>query len=85
MPKMTVELRDQQTGNKIPVLIETITGSLFVRPKGMGENLMPEGFGYPIMLEYYEGSIRLVVWSDINQEDPTHTISLDGAFESLRK
>ncbi len=31
----------------------------------------------PILLEHYEGSLRLVVWSDSEQEDHTHIISLD--------
>ena len=35
--------------------------------------------GQIAMLEVWEGELRLVVWSDINQEDPTHIISLEGA------
>ena len=51
----------------------------------------PDGYGTldgdygPILLERHEGQIRLVVWGDINKEDPTHTICLDGAMEARRK
>jgi len=37
-----------------------------------------------IYLEMYDGSPRLLVWADINSEDPTHIIDLSGAHVSLR-
>ena len=44
-----------------------------------------EEIGVPIYLELHEGKVRLLVWADINQEDPTHIIDLSGAAESARK
>ena len=38
-----------------------------------------------IYLEYYEGKWWLRVWSDINQEDPTHSIDMSGALHSARR
>ena len=32
-----------------------------------------------IMLEYYQGELRLIVWSDKEEEDPTNIISLEKA------
>ena len=58
---------------------------LVVKAEGYGDAHSSEGNGYPIMLEVYEGDLRLLVWSDINNEDPTHIISLNGARESLRR
>jgi hypothetical protein len=43
------------------------------------------GVGGPIYLERYEGRVRLVVWGDINSEEPTHLIDLEGANEALRE
>lgn len=43
-----------------------------------------EGDFAPILLEFYERKVRLVVWGDINNEDPTHAIDLSGALESNR-
>ena len=37
--------------------------------------------GSAIYLEFYEGKWQLVVWSDINKEDPTHIIDMSGAME----
>lgn len=38
-----------------------------------------------IMIEQSEGKLRLIVWGDINEEDPTHIINLNGARESRRE
>ncbi len=38
----------------------------------------------PIYLELNEGKWILHVWSDINQEDPTHQIDMSAALESNR-
>lgn len=44
-----------------------------------------EGFDDAIVfLELYDGKPRLLVWADINSEDPTHIIDLSGAHESCR-
>jgi hypothetical protein len=62
--------------------------------EGYGLDIYADGFGCdasygeygsPVFLEYRNGHLRLIVWGDINKEDPTHTIDLDGALESNRK
>lgn len=62
-----------------------------VSRSGEGLVIGCEGFGTQdviggesIYLEYYDGRLILRVWSDINNLDPTHTIDLSGASESLR-
>jgi hypothetical protein len=37
------------------------------------------GHGAPILLEVHRGRLRLLVWGDIDSEDPTHVIDLEGA------
>jgi len=49
---------------------------------GMGS--CAEEFGAIAYIEFYEGKYTLRVWADINQEDPTHSIDLSGAYESER-
>jgi hypothetical protein len=41
--------------------------------------------GLPIHIEYYAGELRVLVWSDINKDDPTHIIPLNGAKNSNRE
>ena len=43
------------------------------------------GEGAPIYLEFCDGKWELFVWSDINQEDPTHRIDMSGALEANRE
>jgi hypothetical protein len=59
--------------------------ALLVRPHGTGTLGMDVDEGWPVMLEWWEGRPRLIVWADINREDPTHTIELEGALETARK
>ncbi len=72
---------------KGPSQLVSITGTrdaLEIRPKGFGEACAEDGYGVPVFLELYEGELRLIVWGDINQQDPTHIICLDGAREDRR-
>ena len=59
--------------------------SIYIRPEGHGDCGSRDGHGWPVMIERYNGDIRIVVWADINQENPTHIIDLAGALESNRK
>lgn len=85
--KFEAKLIDQDdTSKTLSVLVEAPgNGLLLLRPEGFGEKTALDGHGHPIALELYEGKVRLFVWADINQEDPTHTIDLSGALESNRK
>ena len=51
---------------------------------GYGEFTAENHHGSPVYLELYDGVLKLYVWADINQEDPTHIIDLSGAKESNR-
>ena len=53
--------------------------------EGYGECGAADGYGRPVRVELYEGKLRLLVWADINSEDPTHTIELNGAQEVRRE
>lgn len=56
---------------------------LFCEGYGDKGSELPDGC--PLMIELYDGELRLIVFGDINREDPTHVISLEGARESLRR
>ncbi len=51
---------------------------------GYGDYGSTAGHGCPVMIEHYDGVLRLLVWGDINQQDPTHIIDLEGALEAKR-
>lgn len=49
---------------------------------GYGQSGVISGHSAPVVIEVYDGHLRVIVWADINKEDPTHTIDLEGARES---
>jgi hypothetical protein len=51
---------------------------------GSGLCGMEAGVNEVVLFEFYEGQPRLLVWADINREDPTHVIDLSGAMEPAR-
>lgn len=53
--------------------------------EGYGLCDMIDGSGDPIIIEFHNGEPRLLVWGDVNNEEPTHIISLQGALESSRQ
>jgi hypothetical protein len=65
----------------VTVSVEKDDLALIIHPEGMGTW---DGPYAPVLLERHDGKIRLVVWADINQHDPTHIIDLSGALESKR-
>ena len=58
--------------------------ALCIRPEGTGDYSSGVSDGFPVVIEFMDGKPRVHVWADINQEDATHTIELDGALESRR-
>jgi hypothetical protein len=67
------------------VVVEGGDRGIAIRIEGYGDLGSAEGHGTPILLERHEGRLRLVIWDDINQEEPTAIIGLEGARESKRK
>jgi len=52
---------------------------------GYGDKGTMPDHGTPVFIELYRGQRRVIVWSDINREDPTHIIPLGGAREDRRQ
>jgi hypothetical protein len=67
----------------IPIQLVCENGQLWIQPKGYGEKCAQDGQGFPVGLEIWEGKLRLIVFNDINSEDP-QIISLENAKESCR-
>ncbi len=55
-----------------------------ISANGYGEKLAEDGYGCPVVVEYYEGKLSVVVWDNINDETPSHIIDLEGAREDKR-
>lgn len=68
-----------------PIKVVTDSQGVSIEARGFGDCGSADGHGSPIFLELYQGSLRLLVWADINDEEPTHVINLDGAKEECRR
>jgi hypothetical protein len=76
-------LRDGQRSIRVEVVEEQ--GGLAIYPAGYGLHVCADGTAGPIFLEVHEGRLRLIVWDDINYEDPSHIIDLEEAREDHRR
>ena len=79
-------LRDVSEGipGQLQVSIDCRSSGINIRPDGYGDFESEDGSGAPIYLELYQGELRLIVWSDINDQDPTHVINLSGSKVECR-
>ena len=86
---MLVQLRETvgngQGFTAVTLTIEKDGLALCILPEGMNVYGVPaDNPSGPILLERHNGTVRLLVWADINQEEPTHIIDLSDALESNR-
>jgi hypothetical protein len=73
------------TARLVPVVVEEIDGTIGIGFTGFNEHAAPAGIGRPVRLDIHDNEPRVLIWGDINQEDPTHTVSLAGAADRQRK
>jgi hypothetical protein len=73
----TDDLNDQ-----VEAKISIMTHGVELGVKGYSNLIDDEGC--VAYLEYYESELRLIVWANINEEDPTHIINLEGARNERR-
>ena len=68
---------------EIKVNILSEGGQIWIQPQGYGEKCTMDGEGFPIGIEIWQGRLRLIVFDDINREDP-QIIDLEKAREIAR-
>lgn len=59
-------------------------GQLWIRPQGYGEKCIEDGGGSPVGMEIWEDRLRVVIFDDINSEDPK-IIDMENAKETARR
>jgi len=68
----------------IETAIEVLDEQIWIKPKGYGDISSGDGYGVPICIERYDGHLRVILWPDINAEEPV-IVDMEGARESMRK
>ena len=81
-----VFLNDQHPdGEKKKLRIKITDNFVLLQPDGYGDHCSKEGEGFPIAFEWFEGSPRLIVWGNINDEEHTHIVYMEDAKEIKRE
>ena len=83
MTKQTFEIDDMSTDHKLKITISDDSGSLIIEAQGYGDFGSIPDRGHPIMLELWEGQLRLVAFNDINQQEPM-IVDMQNALEINR-
>ena len=68
---------------EIKVNILSEGGQIWIQPEGYGEKCALDGQGWPVGIEIWQGRLRLIVFADINRENP-QIIDLENAKECRR-
>ncbi|GFE72073.1 hypothetical protein [Chroococcus sp. FPU101] len=77
-------LKDSVSAQTVTEKIAYINNGLEIYFDGYGNYSCEPTSGSTVLIEVFEHSLRVIVWGDILQEDPTHIIELDRAREVLR-
>ena len=72
-------------GGALPIRLAVSPNGVSLYARGHGDYGSSDGHGTPVFIELYRGELRVLVWADINKEDPTHVIPLGGARENRRQ
>ena len=83
MKKSSVKgyLFDDATGKKIKAAVGFDCGKICINIDGYGEKTAAKGFGQPVVIDFFDNKLKVIVWGDIAKEDPTNIIDLKGAKE----
>jgi hypothetical protein len=83
---LAVALHDANSehSGKLPIRVVGNDSAISIFADGYGDFGSVEGHGCPAFFELYGGKFRLIVFADINREDPTHVIDLSQAREDCR-
>ena len=68
---------------KLSINIMAESGKLWIQPAGYGDKTSADGHGWPIGLEIWQGRLRLIIFNDINIEEPK-IIDIENARETAR-
>jgi hypothetical protein len=79
--KITIKLPDVQGDGETLCQIALGKDGLTIHPENTG---VYDGDFPPILIERWNGKIRLIYWADINEQEPT-IVDLSPALESNRK
>lgn len=85
MDTLVGKLYDDATQESTDFVVSYEGGKICIAVKGYGDSNSNDGKGIPIEIEKFDGRLQVLVWGDINHEEPTDVINVEGARETNRK
>jgi len=82
--EMTGFLYDQMSEKNIKATVRFVNGMITISVNGYGDLTSKKNKGEPILVESFDNDVKVVLWGDINKEDATHIINMEGAKEKNR-
>ena len=82
MSVISGKLFDEASGISVNAKVSFENGRILIGVEGYSDASSIDG--EPIMIEIWKKELRVVLWSDINREDPKHIISMEGAANCER-
>jgi hypothetical protein len=82
--EIPVTLLDQESKETRRAIVRVGPLGIEVAVEGYGDATTRNGFGAPIFIELQDKVLMVHLWADINQEDPTHSVCMEGALEDKR-
>ncbi len=83
--EITVSLSDEVKGDDIAATLNTKSNlGLAISFDGYSDCCSEDNLGTPLYIEKYDGKLRVLVYADINSEEPSHVIDLSGAQNNRR-
>jgi hypothetical protein len=79
-----VQINGQDHPAPLKVTVVVSDTGVALRFAGYGDHTTERGYGEPVFVENRQGVPHVLVWGDINREEPTAHLSLEGARESRR-
>ncbi len=73
---------DPESSATLEVRVTGDNSTVSIFPNGYGDCGSEPGHGCPVFLELYQGRLRLIVFPDINDQEPT-IIDLEAAREEM--
>ncbi|MEN6383640.1 MAG: hypothetical protein ABFD79_00410 [Phycisphaerales bacterium] len=80
---LTEQSADCLLPSELKVKILSEAGQIWIQPQGFGKKCVSDDEGFPVGIEIWQGKLRLIVFDDINEEDPK-IIVLENAKETAR-
>ena len=74
---------DPSFGGRQPIKVVADQRGVSIEAKGYGDCCSAEGHGSPVFLELHQGHLRLIVFTNINEQEPK-IIDLEAAREDQR-